>query len=94
MSDSDVPIQWPSKVVTIGKTTFPFVSYEATSAAYTSAISESGATFSGETGPAAPMCKILENGAVIAFVSYNGKIWKGDGYPLVGKTQQCIFSPY
>lgn len=64
--------------VKLGKRVFLFTSFESVSQAYCEACDRTDATVSGVTGPRALDCHILDDaGNVIAFVSYNGKIWGG-----------------
>lgn len=77
--------------VRIGRRTFPFTSFEDVSQAYRSA-RDAGGYVSGcgmdRNGPKAPPCEILDGfGECIAWVSYNGRVWRGplnnNNYDLV-----------
>jgi N12 class adenine-specific DNA methylase/predicted RNA methylase len=64
--------------VRVGRRTFSFTSYEDASRAYVAAIEQTDATSSGRTGPRAPTAEIVDGtGAVVAHVSYNGRVWSG-----------------
>lgn len=72
---------------------FPFPgTFEAVSNAYLAAASMTGATSSGETGPLAPRCQILDQcGKTLAIASYNGRVWLGDKLHLGAV---LLFDPY
>lgn len=82
--------------VRLGSRTFPWPgSYAEVSVAYRAAVDATGATSSGETGPRAPDCDVIDGGGrVIAVVSYNGKVWGGDRDKWLSGGAELIFNPY
>lgn len=72
--------------VRIGKSTFAFTGFAAVSAAYTATIDylDLGAS-------EAPNCELLDaKGNRIGYVSYNGKVWRGDWN---ANNAVCLFDP-
>ena len=62
----------------VGKRVFNAPSYEDVSRAYRHAMETTGATCSGETGPLAPRCDLLDaSGNSVGYVSQNGRVWLG-----------------
>ena len=67
-------IETAPAAVRVGRRVFDFESYEATSAAYRATIEATGVG-----GSRAPKCDILDGaGRVVAYVSYNGRVWRGN----------------
>lgn len=84
-------VSTPSSV-RIGKRVFPFTSYADVSSAYRKA-RDAGGYVSGcgmdRNGPKAPNCEILDgSGNCVAWVSYNGRVWRG---PLHNNNYDMIF---
>lgn len=81
----------------IGNSAFPFTSYAEASDAYRAAIDATDATCTGMTGPLAPPCQIVRKGQVIAYISYNGRVWRGDGRiddRIEDQERLCLYNPY
>lgn len=71
----------------VGRQTYPVTSFAQVSAAYRQMLDalDLGAS-------TAPKCEIVDsNGAVVAYVSFNGKVWAGATY-VAGA--QPIYDPY
>jgi hypothetical protein len=78
--------------VRIGSRVAPFTSYAQVSSAYRAAIEKTGATGSGETGPRAPDCDILDaHYRMIGWISYNGRAWRGNDRYAHTKQDEIIF---
>lgn len=74
--------------VQIGKSKFPFTTAEEVSRAYTATIARLDLG-----GSKTPPCRLLdESGAVAGYVSYNGRVWRGQ--PDEWEASVCIFNPY
>ncbi len=79
--------------VQIGNRRFPLTSYAEASAALRHMLDETGATFSGETGPKAPQPLIVDaTGKRIGYISQNGKVWSGN--PREWESSVLLYSPY
>lgn len=74
--------------VRVGRNTVPFTTCAEVSAAYRATIEEMGVGAS-ETPP----CHILDaDGRVVGHVSYNGRVWLGDGRDWTSDTRP-IYDP-